>query len=102
MGEPRVSTWYWAQKGLFSDRPHLCLKEKFWDADRRTSTTRYFIIDTATGDMLKYAQSAQAYTSEEYHSLVTEIGFKDIHLYPSLTGEEDESQKGLLAITARK
>lgn len=101
-GKPGDSTWYWTRKGLFSNRPHIYLKEKFWDADRRTSTTRYFIIDTATSDMLKYAQSAQAYTNEEYRSLVTEIGFKDIHLYPSLTGKEDESQKGLLALTAQK
>ena len=101
-GEKKTSTWYWAQKGLFSDRPHLCLEEKFWDADRRTSTTRYFIIDTVTGDVLKCAQSAQSYTNEEYHSLITEIGFEDIQSYPALTGEADESQEVLLVVTARK
>jgi len=101
-GEARVSRWQSLEKGVFSSKPHLYLEEKFWDADGQISTTRYFIIDTATGEVLKSAESAQSYTNEEYQLLLAEIGFRDIHLYPSLTGEEEESQKTLLVITARK
>lgn len=101
-GNPRVSTWHLLEKGVFSSKPHLYLEEKFWDADRRISTTRYFVIDTATGDVLKRAQSAQSYTNEECHSLITEIGFENIQFYPSLTGEVDESQEALLVVAARK
>lgn len=98
--QPR--TWYSADNGLFSDRPHICLSESFWDAERRVATERYFIIDALTGQVTRHAASTQAYTQEEYVSLLHECGFGDIILYPSLMGATDEPQKGLIAIVARK
>jgi SAM-dependent methyltransferase len=101
-GKPRISTWRTLEKGLFLSKPQLYLEEKFWDADQRISTTRYFIIDTSTGEVLKSAESARSYTNEEYYAILTETGFEDIHFYPSLTGEVYESHEGLLVVTARK
>ena len=100
-GERRVS-WYSAKRGLFSDEPHLCLQENFWDSTIRAATTRYIVIDAATAKVTRYAQSFQAYTDAEYCSLWVESGFEDVKFFPSLTGEEYESQGGLLAVVARK
>ena len=95
-------SWYSAQEGLFSDRPHLCLKESFWDVTRQATTIRYFIADAATGKVTCYAQSMQAYTDEQYRSALVERGFDDVRFFPSLTGSEDEAMAALCAIVGRR
>lgn len=95
-------SWYSSPSGLFSDRPHICLKENFWDADTSVATTRFFIVDAATGGVTRHAISTQAYTDEQYRSLLAERGFTGIEFLPSLTGAADETQKDLFAIVARK
>jgi SAM-dependent methyltransferase len=95
---------WWAANpnGLFSDRPHLLLNESFWDAEQHISTQRYFVVDAASSEVKRYAASMQAYTQEQYHSLLSETGFTDITFYPSLPGGAAVSQSGLMAITANK
>ncbi|MDP6607069.1 MAG: class I SAM-dependent methyltransferase [Dehalococcoidia bacterium] len=95
-------SWYSAPEALFSSRPHLCLVENFWDGEARVSTQRYLIVDAATAEVTRYAVSNEAYSDEEYESLVSAAGFEDVRLLPSLIGVEDESQSVNLAITARK
>jgi hypothetical protein len=53
------NSWYTTSGGLFSERAHFCLTEKFWDAEQAVATERYFIIDAATGDVKCYASSIQ-------------------------------------------
>ena len=95
-------TWYLAESGLFSDGPHLCLKENFWDPASSTATIRYFIVDASTGEVTRHAQSFQAYTDAQYCSLLTDCGFDDVEFFPSLIGIKDATQNGLMAIVARK
>ena len=94
--------WYSAAAGLFSDQPHLCLQENSWQSANRTATTRYFIIDAATGQVTRHAASYQAYSDDEYRSMLTARGFRDVRLLPSLAGDEDEGQAGLMVVVARK
>jgi len=96
------TSWNPAKSGLFSDKPHLCLQESFWDPHSKTATIRYFIIDASTGDVTRHAQSFQAYTDSEYHAILVECGFEDVSFFPSLIGIEGESQADLIAIVARK
>jgi hypothetical protein len=95
-------TWYTSNGGLFSDNPHLCLTERFWDEARHTLTSRYHVIDAASGAVTSHAASYQAYTDGQYRDLVEACGFADVAFYPSLTGEEDESQANLFGLVARK
>ena len=101
MGEQGAS-WYSAQRGLFSDRPHIVLEENSWDDVSAAATRRYFVVDATTGEVAPYAQSMQAYTDARYRDLLVECGFEGARLYPSLTGVEDESQNTLMAIVSRK
>ncbi|HUW14214.1 MAG TPA: class I SAM-dependent methyltransferase, partial [Anaerolineae bacterium] len=39
LGEEPLS-WYSADEGLFSDRPHICLQENHWDSEAQVATTR--------------------------------------------------------------
>jgi SAM-dependent methyltransferase len=94
--------WSSASEGLFSDRPHLYLEEHFWDPESCTTTTRYHIVDAASGDVVSHASTTQAYTRDALAKLLVECGFDEPQFYPSLLGEPDQSQGGLFAVTARK
>jgi SAM-dependent methyltransferase len=82
-----LRSWYSAERGLFAANPHLCLRESHWDAAQRAATIRYYIVDAATAAVTRYAQTMQAYTTEEYRALLAESGFEETRFYPSLTGE---------------
>ncbi|PKN33262.1 MAG: class I SAM-dependent methyltransferase [Deltaproteobacteria bacterium HGW-Deltaproteobacteria-19] len=100
------SSWHTCGEGggLFSDRPHLCLTESFWDTDELATTQRFFIVDAGTGAVTRHAMTSEAYTDEQFRDLLTRAGFEDIRFYPSLVGVEveEESQSANLAIVARK
>ncbi len=85
-------SWYSAESGLFSDGPHVCLQENSWDDGTRTATTRYYIVDVATGDVTRHAQSFQAYSDDEYESLLVGCGFAGVRRYQSLTGTEEGTE----------
>ncbi len=99
-GQP--SSWYSAEEGLFSSEPHLCLQESLWDADHNVAIERYYVIDAATGEVTCSSSSMQAYTDEEYQSLLAECGFDRIKLYPSLGTGADGPQGDFIAVLAQK
>lgn len=92
--------WESAQSGLFSDRPHITLSEKCWDETRKAATTRYYVIDAASGAVSRHAASYQRYTNQEYVAILTACGFSNVEFTPSLTGGTDDSQSDLIAIVA--
>jgi SAM-dependent methyltransferase len=71
----RAPSWYAVQSGLFSDRPHICLRESRWHAGQRAAVERYLIIDAATAEVTRHAATTQAYTDEEYRDALVEAGF---------------------------
>lgn len=84
--EPVVRAWHTEMSGLFCEGPHLYLTETFWDGARRTHTTRYLIVDAASGEVTAYAHSNQGYDRQEYAHLLTECGFGALRLLPPLHG----------------
>jgi SAM-dependent methyltransferase len=101
MGHAKAS-WSASRSGLFSDRPHILLDEDFWDARFQTATHRFYVIEAASGELTRYAQSFQAYSDEAYVSLLEEHGFGELEFFPSLTGSPETGQQDLLTIVARK
>jgi SAM-dependent methyltransferase len=98
----RPSSWYSTEKGLFSGEPHLCLQENFWDREDRVAIERYYVIDGATGEVTRHSASTQAYTNEEYRSLLTECGFGEVEFYPSLSGSAGNPEGDLMVILSQK
>jgi SAM-dependent methyltransferase len=96
------ASWRAEEAGLFSDRPYLRLDENFWDEEGATATTRYYIVDAATGEVTRYAQTFQAYTDEEYRALLRDVGFGDVDLRPDFPGPTVEAMGGLVVYAARK
>ncbi len=98
----RSSSWYSAVKGLFSEKLHLCLEESFWDAEHNVTIQRYYIVDAMSGEVTRYSSSMQAYTDEEYRSLLAECGFGEAMFYSSLGGSGSDSEGYLMAILSQK
>src|SRR5574340_196745 len=86
------NSWYSAASGLFSPRPHCVLEEHFWDAGEKAATTRFFVIDAASGGVVRHAMTTQGYAEEEYRALVEGAGFGGVQLLPSLIGEDDAEE----------
>jgi SAM-dependent methyltransferase len=98
----RGSHWYSKERGVFSNRPHICLEEHSWHSATRTASVRYFIIDAKSGGLSRYAQSFQAYSKAQYRSLLAGCGFDNIEFHPSLSGTQGESHRDLMVVVARK
>jgi SAM-dependent methyltransferase len=95
------STWYTSSGGLFSENPHLCLMESFWDEAEAAATERYILIEDGQ-PIIRYASTTLAYTEEDIAAMLTEVGFTDIEFHPSLTGETSESPEDFLVVIARQ
>lgn len=95
-------SWYTSKGGLFSPQPHLVLQENFWDDEAQAGTTRYYLVDAASGEVTPYAQSFQAYTEAGYREVVQDAGFEDITTYDALAGEPGRPEGTLFALTAKK
>jgi len=98
----RPACWHTESGGLFSVNPHLWLEEHFWHANCHAATTRYFIIDAATGAVDRYASTSQAYTDGDYDQLLGSAGFAEIQRFPSLAGTESHQHDGLFVLMAKK
>jgi SAM-dependent methyltransferase len=96
------SSWYSVERGLFSDEPHLCLQENFWDAESNVAIERYYIIDAVTGEVARHSASTQAYTDEQYRSLLVECGFGEVEFYSSLSGSASGSGSDLTVVLSQK
>ncbi len=95
------ASWYSAARGIFSSRPHFVLEEHFWHAEMKAATTRFFVVDAASGRLTAHAMTTQGYSDGEYRSLLAESGFDDTSCSPSLTGQGDPSQPDFVVLRAR-
>lgn len=94
--------WYSSSGGLFSDQPHLVLEEAFWDEEEQVSTQRYYILDIESGDIKRYAASNQGYSEDGYKRLFENIGYNDVAVHPSLTGQPAKIESPYFVIVAKK
>jgi SAM-dependent methyltransferase len=91
-------SWSSGRAGLWSDRPHLALKETFWDETAQAATNRYFIIDAESAAVQESSVSYQAYTDEAYRAVLAQAGFTRVTLLDGLGGAP--RQEGFIAILA--
>lgn len=94
--------WRSLKEGLFSPQPHLWLQESFWDAQRCTLTTRYFIVDAASAQVTRHAETMQAYTESDYQEALEKAGFQNIRTFPSLQDVEEPRQKDMMVVVGYK
>jgi SAM-dependent methyltransferase len=92
--------WDSSMGGLFSEEPHLYLKENFWDEENKTAIQRYFVIDANTAEVTFHSSTMQAYTDDQYRSLLSECGFGKVEIFPSLGNISGGAGNWLLGIQA--
>ena len=68
----------------------------------RSSPGGYYVIDAATADVTRYAQSLQAYQEDDYRELLTRHGFGAIDILPGLAPDRLDPSPGLCALLATK
>jgi SAM-dependent methyltransferase len=95
------ATWWTAASGPFADAPHVVLMEHAWHAERRAATVRSFVVDAATGEVERHAQTFQGYDVDGYRELLEGVGFDRVSFHASLTGRDEDVEAGLFGITAR-
>ncbi len=95
------ATWESSEGGLFSARPHLVLTDHCWEPVGKTATVRHYVVDAESGDVVRYAQSFQAYLAEEYDALLRRCGFQGVQMRAAL-GDVTNFTDDLLAIVASK
>ena len=95
-------TWFSAHRGLFSDQPHVCLRESEWHAASRAAVERYFIIDAGTAAVETYMSTTQAYSVSEYAMLLRDAGFDQPEQHRSLAGTALAGDSELFVLLARK
>jgi len=96
------SMWYTEPAGLWSDAPHLCLMESFWDEAGGVAIERYWIVDARTGAVSRHSASTQAYTDERFRRMLRSAGFRQVDFHPALTGSQALQPDGLFVIVAQK
>jgi SAM-dependent methyltransferase len=97
MGERR-RTWMALPSGLFSDSPHLRFDESRWSDNEQTACNLNWIIDAATGGVVRYGTVTQAHERTAYLTMLRDAGFSRVDEFGSLHGgESDENYLVLVA-----
>lgn len=96
------SKWYTAKNGLFSESPHLLLKEAFWNTSQQVALERYYVVEAKTGEVTRYAASIQGYEEEEYVRLLKSCGYSGIQKHASLGGKGGVKDKNHIVYVAKK
>lgn len=94
------ATWSSHERGLFSDAPHLYLRESDWDEAAQVATHRHVIIDAESAEVTRYAGSYQAYHEEAYRALLQGAGFGEVRILPSLAPAASTYQPDFVVLMA--
>lgn len=96
-----TSDWSVVQSGLFASTPHLLLHERFWHEPTRTATDRWYAVDADTATVQRHAMSTCSYTADELSALLKAVGFENVDVHASLTGEAKLTPGFLTMVASR-
>ncbi|MCG8589863.1 MAG: methyltransferase domain-containing protein [Proteobacteria bacterium] len=94
------ATWSTPTSSVFSDRPHLLLRECSWHEAEAACVERYFVVAEGSDEPTILASTTQAYSAEAYRELLSESGLVERERYPCLTGRSKPVDPGLFVIVA--
>ncbi|CAN5690527.1 hypothetical protein BH23CHL2_BH23CHL2_12700 [soil metagenome] len=95
MGE-ESPTWRAAERGLFSDRPHIRLDDACWHEKPQVAVERHIVIDAGSGEVALFGASVQAYSQSDYEELLREAGFELLEWRDDWPGLERANEFRLL------
>lgn len=99
----RMPPVWWAEdSGLFSEKPHVVLREQAWDDKALAASSRFFVIDAETSEITSYGGSIHAFSDEQLLKLLKECGFRDAEIDRSFPAAESDTKNEMMAVVARK
>ena len=60
------------------------------------------MIDAKSAAVQRHAMSTCSYTADELSTLLEEVGFENVHIHASLTGDGETATPGLFAVVASR
>lgn len=95
---PREDSQEWQAytASVFSNLPHLWLQECSWHEPLQAEICVHWIIDAATGELSRYAQSHQAYRDEELCGIFAGAGLANPRFFPAIAGISESFEFPLL------
>ena len=93
--------WYTARQSVFSDDPHLCLRECSWHPRARVAIERWFVLHQDGSAVDTYTSTLQGYSRAAYADLLEAAGFTESEEVESLEGPGGEPAQGLFVLVAR-
>jgi hypothetical protein len=94
-------SWFTARQSVFSDEPHLCLRECCWHPTHRAATERHFVVPLSGAAVRSYTSTTQAYSDDEYTGVLLDTAFTKIVRYESLAGDAEGAEPGLFVLVAQ-
>jgi SAM-dependent methyltransferase len=82
----RLSWWFTDYRGLWGDRPFLCLGERQWYEKEALSFERFYVLHLESGQMDEIDLCDQAYEVEEMRPMMLTAGFATVTAYEDWAG----------------
>jgi len=95
------NSWYQAESGLFSERPHICLISNQWHEAERAAAADFFVVDAADGTVTPYRNTLLQYSLDDYRALLEQAGFSAVEILPPFGETASKSDDTFLLLTAR-
>lgn len=86
LGEGR--SWYAADRGLFSEAPHVCLIEGHYFADEDVALQLFHVLAHGEDAPRTYRSTTKAWSDEEYRTMLEAVGFGAVAPHADWPGGE--------------
>ena len=93
------TSWFVAPQGVFSDEPHLCLREARWHEAERVATEEFLVAPLDGAPVARFVSTTKAWSDADYAELLRRAGFADAERQGSLAGTEADPD--LFVLVAR-
>lgn len=83
---PHSSWWFTDDRGLWGDRPFVCLGERQWYEEEAMSLERYYVLHLESGQMDEIGLCDQTYEVEEMRQMMLAAGFSAVTAHGDWAG----------------
>jgi len=95
-------SWFKDTRGLFSERPHICLMTNHWYPDDKVTEQEFIVIDAASANVTEYRSTTQGYDNDELTAMLRKAGFDDTEFPETWDSGHFGPQSGFFLVQAVK
>lgn len=87
---------------VFSDSPHIVLMNNGWDDETNIAEQQFTVINASTAAVESYRSMTQAYSIDEFKSMLSTAGFTDCEVLSAWGKETIEEQDVFVLLRGNK